>query len=1020
MAFTFSVTGTGTNKVLTVSSPDKVTISTDGTSVSLFQAGSAPQTVGLLADFKADGLPIQTYWNGVPAANVVVDLAALMNSTFMGKYSNGSILEANASTSNGVKLTEGEATNLFANIGKLTNGSLADLYIVNNSLPTTGPTQTALDLKLSNVVGDIAKVEATTGGTIDAREYDYASFILAGSSGVDTIYGGAGNDSISGGSSGADFLFGGDGNDTIIGGTLNDEISGGAGADTFQIDLNTDTISDLGNGADILVVSNTATKLTAIVTTDWTASAATSNNLSNTAVTLDLGHGIDVDLRAATGSAGYTITAALNTAGSIVTGSTIHDIITGSTLNDELRGAAGNDTITGDAGADAIFGGAGANSLIGGGGADTFTVIGSDKIDDLGNGADVLVVASTGIVTSAVVTTDWTATSATKNEGVAQINLNNGIDVDLRAAGGNQGYTIIAGSGNGTASNIVGSNFADSIVGSTANDEIRGAQGNDSIYGGSGSDIIYGGNGADVFQVTDGTDTIADLGFGTDVLIVGSGAGANAIVVSDWVATSGTSNSGTVRVTLDLKDGVDVNLSAALGDNNLGYTISADGNVQASVIAGATTADYITGSSLNDELRGYKGNDTIFGGSGDDAIYGGAGDNSINGGAGSDTFNLNGGTDAVTDLGNGADALVVTGAATVVNAAVTTDWTATAATSNTSLGRVTLDLASGVDVNLRAATGDHGYTIDVSGTSAAAVIVGSNFADSILGGDKSDELRGAQGADTLTGGAGNDILFGGNGADTFDVTSGGDTIRDLGLGADILKASGGGNTTVVANVVSDWTASAETSNTAASVQLYLDDGVDIDLRLTAAGSFNVSAVNNTSSSNITGSNQGDDLNGSAAADVIRGAKGNDVINGYAGDDTISGGEGWDTLIGGDGADTFLYFSGSTGVTETTGDRIEFFNSSEDRISTGIAGLTAADVTIADGTAQDGFNAFKAAAEAAFAAGKEVYVAYNQDAFGNALVAINNNGGVTFTSGDSLITLVGVNQATEISASNFIA
>ena len=1021
MAFTYSVTGTGSNKVLTITSPDEVTISVSGGNVVLSQTGSADQTVGALSEFKVGGLPTQTVWNGVATANVVADRFALGSSDFFAKYNTGDILEANATG-----LTSGEWDVLSNNLGKLADESLLDLPLTAAQFDTVvGATQRLLDAKLSNVVGDIATVTAIAAAStdtfvIDASGYALASFNLVGSTNADTIYGGAGNDNIynANGDTGADIIDGGAGNDSINGGAANDTITGGLGNDVITIGGGSDTITDLGAGSDVLVVTGTASAF-ATVTTDWTATSATKNSSTTGSVTLDLGNAVDVNLRAATETGGYVITAAGNTAASIITGSTNNDFITGSSLNDELRGAVGNDSIVGGDGVDAIFGGAGTNTLNGGLGVDTFTVNGSDLIQDLGQGADVLVVTSTGNVTSGVVTTSWTATSATKNEGAVKLDLNDGINVDLRAAGGAIGYTIDA-LNNTAASNIVGSNFADNITGSSKNDEIRGALGNDTIDGGSGSDVIYGGGGADVFQVTYGTDTIADLGTGTDVLIVSGGAnaaGANAIVVSDWTATSSTQNNGTIRATLDLANGVDVNLQAVKG--TAGYTITADGNNVASVITGATTADYITGSSLNDELRGYKGNDTIFGGSGDDAIYGGAGQNSINGGAGSDTFNLNGSTDTVADLGNGTDVLVVTGAATVVNATVTTDWTATAATKNTSEGTVTLNLQNNVDVNLRAATGDQGYTIaTVAGNTAASIVTGSNFDDIISGSSKNDELRGAQGNDEITGGIGNDVLYGGAGNDTFNVDAGVDSIKDFGLGADNLVVTASATATVT--VVSDWAASATTTNSGIA-NLNVDNGVDVDLRLaTVNNGFTVSATNNALSSNITGSDGNDTVNGSVAADELRGAKGDDVIKGNGGADNIYGGAGSDTLTGGEGADTFFYVSGSTGVTETTGDRIEDFYSVLDQISTGVTGLTAADVTIADGTAQADFDAFKAAAEAAFATGKEVYVAYNQDNSGNALVAINNNGGVTFTSGDSLITLVGVNQASEITASNFIA
>ena len=93
---------------------------------------------------------------------------------------------------------------------------------------------------------------------------------------------------------------------------------------------------------------------------------------------------------------------------------------------------------------------------------------------------------------------------------------------------------------------------------------------------------------------------------------------------------------------------------------------------------------------------------------------------------------------------------------------------------------------------------------------------------------------------------------------------------------------------------------------------------------------------------------------------------------------------------------------------------------DDLISTGIVGILDEDVTIADGSVLADFTAFVTAANTAYNAGADVYVAWDAIGSGDAWVAINNNGGVDFTAGGSLIVLTGINAATEIAASNFIA
>ncbi len=201
-------------------------------------------------------------------------------------------------------------------------------------------------------------ISAAVGGGANA-----AGRALTGGAGADTITGGTLNDTIVGGA----------GNDSIAGGAGNDALTGGAGVDTFNVTLDTDTISDLGTGgADVLIVANGATA-TATVTANWTATAATSN--SGTA-TLTLDNAVTaVNLSAATGANGFTVNAG--------------------TGGDAITGSANNDTIFGGAGADSIVGGLGADDLTGGNGVDTFVLTSTAATDivrdmTLGQGGDVL------------------------------------------------------------------------------------------------------------------------------------------------------------------------------------------------------------------------------------------------------------------------------------------------------------------------------------------------------------------------------------------------------------------------------------------------------------------------------------------------------------------------------------------------------------------------------------------------------------------------------------------------------
>jgi serralysin len=369
---------------------------------------------------------------------------------------------------------------------------------------------------------------------------------------------------------------------------------GGTGTDTFIVSGKA-TITNFG-GADILQVASGGT---ANVTeaTAWTASSSTSNS-GTVNITAN---GLAVNLSAAGGPDGYTVTD---------TSTSGHVALTGSGYADTLI-AANGDTLTG------------------GGGIDNFVVGSADTvaITDLGNGgADILNVSSGGVA-NATVTAAWTASSSTSNSGTVNITTN-GLAVNLSAAGGPDGYTVTDASTSGHVT-LIGSGYADTLIAANG-------------------DTLTGGGGIDNF-VVGSADTVAitDLGNGgADILNVSSGGVANATVAVAWTASSSTSNSGTVNITTN---GLAVNLSAAGGPH--GY----------SVTNGSGTGTTLTGSAYNDTLTGGSGNDTLNGGGGNDTIIGGKGADILTGGTGSDTFvfvagdsGQSTGFDTITDYTKGA------------------------------------------------------------------------------------------------------------------------------------------------------------------------------------------------------------------------------------------------------------------------------------------------------------------------------------------------------------------------------
>ncbi|NBS63748.1 MAG: calcium-binding protein [Betaproteobacteria bacterium] len=686
-------------------------------------------------------------------------------------------------------------------------------------------------------------------------------------------------------------------NDTLTGGAANDTLTGGIGADTFVISAGTDTIADLGTGADAIQVASGAT-VVADFTSIWTADI-TSRNDGTTNLTTP---GFNIDLTAiTTGSAGWSVTNNGSAAeltgsalGDTLTGGNGDDSLTGGLGNDVLAGAGGNDlvsyatavagvnvnleagTATGAAGddrisgvervlgsgfADTLQGGVGNDTLTGGLGNDIFTVAkGTDTIDDLGNNQDTLIVLA-GATAQATLVNAWTAVAASSNKGVANLSTP-GLSVNLSAVTTDLGWRI---TNTGPQTTLTGSALADTVVGGTGDDTLRGGLGDDSLTGGAG---------ADTFEVATGTDTITDIGLDNDLLVVSSGATANATVNKAWTAAAGNLNNGTANLS---SAGFGVNLSAITSGAS-GWSVSNTG-----------AAASFVGSGLNDSLTGGAGNDTLRAFTGNDQLTGSAGD---------DLFLIDVGADTITDLGSGVDVVQVTSASANVTASIASDWVATSASQNA--GTATINTA-GKAVNLSAITIGNGWQVSNAGA-AGTTLTGSALADTLTGGSGNDVLRGGAANDSLTGGLGND---------TFDVTSGTDEITDL-SGNDVVTIDVGA--VVNATISNVWTATSASYNRGtANVQ---SAGVSVNLSAVVTGPNGWSISNtSTTGTNFIGSERADTLTGGSGNDSLDGGSGNDILTGGTGNDladyqragsavvvnlnagNTSGGAGIDTLSG---------------------------------------------------------------------------------------------------------------------------
>ena len=366
----------------------------------------------------------------------------------------------------------------------------------------------------------------------------------------------------------------------------NENVTGGAGNDTFTFSTATDAAAldandsiTGGAGTDTLVISTSTNALTAATLTNVAGIEAIS-------VTGSTGVGLitlaDANFDTITKA---TISASALTAGALYLTAAAEDdstfSITGGLGADSIIGGQLADTINGGLGADTINGGLEADVLSGGAGADIFVYTAvaqsntskSDSITDFVSGTDKLNVTLDYSSFSSSVTVSATVKTAAAGATAAQDGLsgsrgeviydttNSNLYINYNADNllTTADYKISVNPASTAANTIAEGDINFVIAGSAAADTITAGGGADTITGGAGADAITGGAGADIFKFSgvttalNGADTVSDfvIGTGGDVLNF-AGAGTftllNAAVgtaitlnVGAALATEGTS-----------------------------------------------------------------------------------------------------------------------------------------------------------------------------------------------------------------------------------------------------------------------------------------------------------------------------------------------------------------------------------------------------------------------------------------------------------------------------------------------
>src|SRR5713226_6316204 len=320
------------------------------------------------------------------------------------------------------------------------------LFVNGGAVPINGGQATVANTSTIQVFGqggnDTIALDESNGALPAAQLFGGAgNDTLTGGSGADQLFGGAGNDTLLG-KGGNDLLFGGAGNDTLIGGTGDDQVFGEAGND--RMIWNPGDGSDLfegGDGTDTAEVNGGNASETFTITAN--GSRVRFDRVSPAPFFLDIGTTENLVVNANGGD--DIITAGNGLAG------LIQLTIDGGAGNDTITGGDGNDVLIGGDGDDLINGGRGNDVALMGAGDDTFVWNpgdGSDVVEG-GAGTDTLVFNGSNAGENIDISANGGRTRLFRDVGNVTMDLNGVEKIQLNALGGADNITVNDLSGTG-------------------------------------------------------------------------------------------------------------------------------------------------------------------------------------------------------------------------------------------------------------------------------------------------------------------------------------------------------------------------------------------------------------------------------------------------------------------------------------------------------------------------------------------------------------------------------------------
>ena len=843
-------------------------------------------------------------------------------------------------------------------------------------------------------------VESSVTHTLGAN---VENLLLSGSSAIN----GTGNalDNILTGSSGVNVLAGGQGNDTYVVGAGDTTIeNAGEGVDTVQSAITWTLASNVEN---LALVGTDAVNGTGNALDNMLSGNSAANTLSGGAGTDTMigGDGDDTyivdnagDVVIENAYAGFdtaessvTYTLAANIENLMLTGSAaingtgnaLDNILSGNSAANLLAGGMGNDTYIVDSSADMAieYTDEGYDTVISSGtytlGAnlENLTLTGTANINGTGNDLDNNLAGNAGnnildgghgADNLAGGAGDDTYYTDQQGDWISE-SFGEGTDTEIRSydtyyilandvenltlAG-----TVVHGNGNDLDNVILGNAADNTLLGLGGNDTLIGGAGNDALFGSEGADALIGGTGDDYYEIDDAGDVIIEN--------VGEG--------DDFVRST---------------------VSWTLGANQERLAVDGDADLT------------VTGNTLDNGLWGNLGDNTLTGGAGNDYLVGDAGNDVyvFNRGDGQDSiddYDLAGGNDTLrftagivdTDVaafqyGNnlflkvnnngGQIGFIDYFAASTVNGGDTYDHkvnqvefangvTWDQAMIQTMVDRANNNRAPVVNSYLPTLQARAGTTF--SYTVAASTITDPDPWDSVTYSAKMQDgsalpswlsfdsitrtFSGTPGAGDV--GSFQFILWG---TDNYNYSAGEYVTLNVGAPnrAPVLsnalpdQAAPQGGTfsyTVASNAFTDPDAGDTLTYSAtladgSSLPSWLSFNAStrtfsgtpsalgtLSVKVTAKDSGNLSVsdifdiVVSVQNLTLNGTSGVDTLNGGAGNDTLNGLAGNDTLNGNAGNDRLDGGTGNDTLRGGTGDDTYIVDSATDVITENLNEGID--------------------------------------------------------------------------------------------------